>query len=179
MVLRTENNEVMLLLLKNQSMLSVYLYAKVQNWDIVEDVVQETAVYICAHSNDFKSGTNFGAWARAIAHNRLRDAFKARQRKGLQSPDLETSNLTESVTDSEWEQFGDYYHDRKQALATCVENLSDTSRRIIRMHYDQNLSVEKIADELKRTLQATYKVLSRIRIQLRQCVEQRFDQESI
>ena len=47
------------------------------------------------------------------------------------------------------------------------------------MQYDQNLSVEKIADELKRTLHATYKVLSRIRIQLRQCVEQRVDQGSI
>lgn len=176
MALSAENDEVMRLLLKSQNMLSVYVYALVQDWDIVEDVVQETAVYICGHWQEFKPGTNFEAWARAIAHNRLRDAFKARQKKGLQVPDLALSNLTESVTDPEWEQYGDYFRDRKQALAKCVENLPQNSRRVIQLHYDDQKPVEKVAAELKRTLDATYKMLSRIRMQLRQCVEQRVAQ---
>ena len=146
-----ENDEVMRLLLKRQNMLSVYVYAMVQDWDLVEDVVQETAVYICGHWQEFKPGTNFGAWARAIAHNRLRDAlFKARQKKGVQVPDLALSNLAEAVTDPEWEQYGDYFRDRKQALAKCVEKLPDTSRRVIQLHYDQQRPVEQIAEELKR-----------------------------
>jgi RNA polymerase sigma-70 factor (ECF subfamily) len=177
-LLMAENDEVMRLLLKNQNMLSVYVYSLVQDWDVVEDVVQETAVYICGHWQEFTPGTNFGAWARAIAHNRLRDAFKARQKRGLQAPDLALSSLSESVTDNEWEQYGDYYRDRKQALAKCVESLPENSRRIIQLHYDAGQPAEKIAEELKRTLDATYKMLSRIRMQLRQCVEQRVAQEN-
>ena len=178
MALSAENDEVMRLLLKKQSMLSVYVYALVQDWDIVEDVVQETAVYICGHWQEFKPGTNFGAWARAIAHNRLRDAFKARQKKGLHVPDTAISDLAESVTESEWEQYGGYFRDRKQALAKCVENLPHNSRRIIQLHYQDQRPVEKIAEELKRSLDAIYKSLSRIRMQLRQCVEQRVAQGS-
>lgn len=171
-----ENDEVMRLLLKSQSMLSVYVYAMVQDWDIVEDVVQEAAVYICGHWQEFKPGTDFGAWARTIAHYRVRDALKARQKRGLQVPDLDACNLAEAVTDPEWNQYGDYFRDRKQALAKCVEALPHNARRIIQLHYEEQCAVEKIANELKRSLHAVYKSLSRIRIQLRQCVEQRVAQ---
>jgi len=173
-----ENDDVMRLLLKSQNMLSVYVYAMVQDWDLVDDVVQETAVYICGHWQEFRPGTNFGAWARAIAHNRVRDAFKARQKKGLQVPDLALCDLAEAVTEPEWEQYGDYFRDRKQALSKCVEGLPENARRVIQLHYDEEKPVEKVATELKRTLDATYKMLSRISMQLRQCVEQRVAQEN-
>ena len=178
MEVSNQNDDVMRLLIKNQSMLSVYAYAMVQDWDIVEDVVQETAVYICGHWQEFKPGTDFGAWARTIAHYRLRDALKARQKRGLHAPDLDMCNLAEAVTDPEWERYGDYFRDRKQALAKCVESLPHNARRMVQLHYEERRPVEKIAEELQRSLHAVYKALSRIRMQLRQCVEQRAAQGS-
>jgi RNA polymerase sigma-70 factor (ECF subfamily) len=171
------NDEVMRLLLKNQSMLSVFVFTLVQDWDLADDAVQEAAVYICSHWQEFTPGTNFGAWARAIARNRLRELLKARQKTGAQIPELDLDSLSEHVTEKEWDRYGDFFSTRKQALSDCVQTLPHNARRVIDLHYAERQSAEDIAAEMKRSIDAVYKMLSRIRVQLRQCVEQHMARE--
>jgi len=65
---------------------------------------------------------------------------------------------------------------RMLALRSCLDRLPETSRTAIISRYDGNCqSVEDVASMIGRTLQATYGILKRVRISLRQCVETRLE----
>src|SRR5262245_6293672 len=88
----TDNrDDVLRMFLKHQDMLGAFVYSLVEDWEIVEEALQETAVYICSHWQDFTPGTNFGAWARTIARMRCREVLQQRRRTSGRFVGLDSS----------------------------------------------------------------------------------------
>jgi RNA polymerase sigma-70 factor (ECF subfamily) len=63
---------------------------------------------------------------------------------------------------------------QREALALCVQALSERHRRVVEMHYHEGMSVEAIAEEIDRKKNAVSQLLFRIRQILRECVRKQF-----
>jgi RNA polymerase sigma-70 factor, ECF subfamily len=171
-------DELMRMFLRNQDMLSAFLYTQVEDWELVEEALQETTVYVCGHWQEFTIGTNFGAWIRAIARMRCREILRNKKRsKRLKAEDFD--GVAESLTESEWDLDEVTSPCRTQFLSLCMKNLPDMHRQVIEMHYQRDNSVDQIARNLDKSIDAVYKTLARARRSLRLCIERRFAEESI
>jgi RNA polymerase sigma-70 factor (ECF subfamily) len=61
----------------------------------------------------------------------------------------------------------------EDALAECLKTLPDESRELLTLRYGESLSMAKIAKQVGRTAAATQRAISRLRVQLGECVERR------
>lgn len=165
-----DQEEVVRLLLRNQAMLSAFLYALVRDWELAEEALQETSVFICSHWRDFTPGTRFGAWARTVARLRLKELLRQKNRAAA-SRDL--VDVAAPVTDDEWESNSQFTPGHKAALAECVQSLPPQHRRMVEWRYHEGKDGRFLAEQLNKSIEAVYMILSRLRRQLRDCVEQR------
>ncbi len=62
------------------------------------------------------------------------------------------------------------------ALDACSEQLPEHSANVVRLRYTNGLTFEQIAAELATTKSAVEKLLSRVRLALRDCIEARLAQ---
>jgi RNA polymerase sigma-70 factor (ECF subfamily) len=172
-------DEVLRLFLKHQVMLSGFLYTLVEDWEVVEEALQETAVFVCSRWQDFSPGTDFGAWARTAARMRCREVLRRMRRPGDLPLDLASHNLADLITPEEWEQHGHFSPKHKEALAQCLKVLPEEQRRVVEMRYREQQPCDRIAACLSRSVEAIYMLLTRIRKRLKQCVEQRLAQDAL
>jgi len=170
-------DEIMRLFLKNQDMVSAFLYSLVEDWELVEEAIQETTVYLCSHWNEYKSGTNFGAWIRTVARMRCREVLRLKRRSSnLLRNDFES--VADSLKQNEWDTHGTSTPAHTQYLAQCLKGLPNEHRKIVEMLYQEEKSCEQIANYLNKSVDALYMALSRIRKRLKMCVERRLAEES-
>jgi RNA polymerase sigma-70 factor, ECF subfamily len=163
--------DVLRLFLQHQSMLSGFLYCLVEDWEIVEEALQDTALYICKHQQDFTPGTNFSAWARTVARMRCRELISKRKRD---SGRLQAVSVADPITDEEWNKNDDSLSSHhKEALAQCLKQLPERLRRVIEMRYVEKLQCDRIAEFLNKSVESTYMTLTRLRGKLKECVEDR------
>jgi len=71
----------------------------------------------------------------------------------------------------------DYFDARHDALSTCIEHLRPRDKEIIRRRYEENLSVQELANWIGRSADAVYKSLNRIRTSLLACIERTLNRE--
>jgi len=64
-----------------------------------------------------------------------------------------------------------------QALADCLEKLSDKDRDLIQRRYLSESSVKSVASQVGRSVDAVYKALNRIREALFECVDRTLSAE--
>ena len=171
---RIENerrDEVLKLFLNNNSMLSAYAYVLVEDWEIVQEALQEAALYMCHHWKKFTPGTNFGAWARTVTKMRCREIITREKRERLKADALRR-DLEECIPSENWDRHSADAAHRKAALARCMEKLPDRYRQLLKLRYLDGHRVKVVAELVKRkSIDSVYMALSRARRWLRECVE--------
>jgi RNA polymerase sigma-70 factor (ECF subfamily) len=60
---------------------------------------------------------------------------------------------------------------KAQLLQGCVERLPEAHRAALAWRYEEGLGVEEIASRSRRSVEAVYRLLSRIRAALVECVQ--------
>lgn len=155
------------LLAENERRLAAYVLTFIPAAADADDILQETKLALWRSFGQFEAGTNFGAWARRAAFNRILDF---RKRKARESNRLVFSdNCLQHIADA-FEEGVSEREDQANRLAHCLGKLSVDHRRILSLRYFNKLPIEQVADNMQRTTQATYRVLSRIRMVLRDCM---------
>ena len=116
----------------------------------------------------FERGTNFGAWARAIAHYEVLSHRKraSRARMHFSQEFVEAVQAEYNLHQSE-----NLQEQRRAALANCLEKLPPGQREILNQAYQEQRSIKHLAVFLKRPVGAVYRMLSRIRRSLHDCVD--------
>ncbi len=162
------------LLREGRSRIFGYLLALVQNLADAEDLYQQTALLLWEKFEQYQPGTDFGSWATTVAHytalnflrrqSRRRALFSAAalERLSAMQDEIKTSECTA----------------RSEALVQCVAALPAVERRLVRLRYEGDRSVQDIAQTEQRTVGAVYTALSRIRKSLLACVERRVAKEA-
>lgn len=152
--------------------LQFYLMALLPSANDAADVLQESSLVLWRKFASYESGTNFYAWACKIA--RLQ-ALKYRNRVGRAAKVLDDAileKLSEEAMSEEIDPAASL-----EALAYCLERLSERNRSLIRRRYQPNSSVRELAAEVGCSANALSKLLGKIRRLLLDCVERRLANE--
>jgi RNA polymerase sigma-70 factor (ECF subfamily) len=141
-----------------------FILSLIPNWADADEVQQETNVRLWNEFDKFTPGTDFGAWACAVARYQVMTFRKKRGREKVQFTDEFLDVVArESAAD-------DDAATRHQALACCVDELNPNHREILRAFYEPGAVGAEVATRFNRSLDALYKALSRIRKLLHDCV---------
>ena len=66
---------------------------------------------------------------------------------------------------------------RRVALAACLQRLPEKSRDLLTRCYGTETTIRDVAAGLRRSTEAVYKSLQRVRLALHQCIERRLAEE--
>jgi len=122
--------EFVRLLKQHDHRISAFIFALVPNWTDAEDLVQETSVRLWEQFDHYRPGTDFGAWACAIARYMVL-AYRKRIHRSCLQFRPEVFDMVAGELDSA----AAMQHNRLQALAKCVNKLGDGSRDLLRKCY--------------------------------------------
>lgn len=158
------------LFLPVESDLRAFIGAMVRDPVTREDVFQEVAMILWKSFERYDPARSFGAWARGVAAHKIMEdrRLRARLPECCNSETLEalSRGFAKDEAEAMWE-------DREKALSHCLELLPKRTATMITERYDQRRPVEAIAREAEITVPALYQIFSRVRRQLRQCVQRR------
>jgi len=153
------------LVVKHRHGLLAYLYGVLPDAHVAEDLFQEVCVVAVQKAAEFQDGTNFVAWARTIARNKLREHL--RKRSGVTVDDAFFDGL-ESAFDGVPNPDA-----RKDALRRCLDGIQDRARQMLVWRYEEGLTAAAIADRTGASRASVNSLLQRVREILRECVERR------
>ena len=152
-----------------RSAMRAYVISILPHPDAADDVVQETCLFLWERRDSFAPGTNFKAWAFKSAY------FKAlAQRREFQRNKVVT--LSEEVIHriaGAAEQRADHADQRMIALERCLRELPPQDLRLLQLKYVQRHSISDQAHALGVPPNRLHKILSRLRLALRHCIESR------
>ena len=162
----TNAEDYLHLLNEHERSLAAYVHSLVPSTADADDILQEAKIVLWKRFAEFAPGTNFLAWARRVALNLILNFRRSQQRRATSSIDEE---FIRSVA-HEIDRRSDHFESRSQALRRCLEKLPRPHRQAIFWRYYEDCDIEEIADRTNRTEGATYRLLSRIRHLLNECV---------
>ena len=169
-----ETHHFVQLLTGHQASLRAFIVSLIPGSDDVQDVLQDTNVVLWEKMAEYKQGTNFNAWAFAIARNMVK--VQLRKTKRNQSPALR-EDIIHAISDT-WYQRAPETTTRKQlALEQCLKTLSASERDLVSARYNSEKSLSTYSDITGRPAQSLRVSLFRIRAKLRECVKKRLPME--
>src|ERR1700733_7242939 len=154
------------LLTQHDRWLATYVYSLVVSVADAQDILQEVKVTMWKQFAKFEPGTNFRAWARKIATNQILNYRRAVQK--LPNSELE-EGFIEAVA-AEIDRRAEVLDHKADALRLCLRKLPEAHRKIVVWRYFEDCGVEEIATKSDRSVEAVYRLLSRIRQALKDCV---------
>ena len=162
------------LLNENEKQLAVYVHALMPDRSDAEDILQACRLTMWKKFSDFEPGTSFLAWGRKIALNLALNHRRSAKRKPAHAVSPE---FLESVAAEIDRQSASLSH-RSEALRECIHRLPEKQRRTILLRYYEGCEIDEIAEATGRTEGAVYRLLSRIRAALNDCITSRTQRSS-
>jgi RNA polymerase sigma-70 factor len=152
--------------------LRLYLQAALRDPWQREEVFQETLLVAWRRLSDFDPQRPFGHWLRGIA-SRL--VLAQRRSDGRRAAHLEPAALEhlEELCAAEPEREGAGLQDELEALRACVAQLPAPLRQAVELRYREDCRGPQLAQRLDKSLEATKKLLQRVRSRLFECLELR------
>jgi RNA polymerase sigma-70 factor, ECF subfamily len=153
---------------RSQRKLYLFILAQVASAADAEEILQETNLVIWSKCDQFEEGTNFFAWAAAIANF---EVLRFRQRRQRDKHTF-SQEFVEGIALEVVKQL-DHTEDRQLALEACLKQLSADDMELIRKRYQPGESGRSVAGQIGRPANSVYQSLGRIRRFLMECVRKR------
>jgi RNA polymerase sigma-70 factor (ECF subfamily) len=154
------------LFLRSEREIYRYVAALVPNVADAEDIVQQTAIALWEKFDAYDPSQPFTPWACRFALNKVRQWVERRQRWQA----LLEGGLAEELAQRR-EELRPELEIRLRHLEGCLKKLPDDQRSLVEGHYYRRDPIEKLAEDSRRTVAATYKALQRVRQSLQGCME--------
>jgi len=143
-----EENSLAILVNRHQSKIYGFIYSKVLDRDMSDDIFQDTFIKVIKtlKSNSYNEEGKFLPWVMRIAHNLIIDYFRKNKKMPMyreteefsifsimtdNSPNIESQIITEQV---------------ESDLLRLIDELPDDQREVLEMRIYQDLSFKEIAD---------------------------------
>ncbi len=152
--------------LKNQHLVSGYVFMRVRDFHHAEDVIQETARSAVDSFHQYDRGRPFSAWVIGIARQRIVDHFRRTARK---QPAL-SAEVLEALDTAYLQLSHDEVDLRLEAIRKCVEKLGPRHRKVIDMRYGNGLSPSQISDMIGLSANAVNALVFRARKAIADCM---------
>ncbi|MGB1925764.1 MAG: sigma-70 family RNA polymerase sigma factor [Rubripirellula sp.] len=157
------------LLVNHESALRAYARSIVPDWTLVDEAIQEASVVMWQKKEQLREESGFAPWAKVILRFKcLRQIEKLRlERPILSDAMIATLASRHEASGAEIDQ------EKTMAFKRCFQELSADHQRLLLAPHTPNISLAKIAEEKKRTANALYKAMGRLRKKLASCIRQR------
>jgi RNA polymerase sigma-70 factor (ECF subfamily) len=143
--------------------------AMLRDRDATENLVQQVFVDAYLHLDQYEVGTDFGAWIRTVARNRLRKELRTAARE-----DRRLARFRERLAERLQAEASDCTDDSDAyiaALRGCRQLLTTRDAELLKLRYESGMSFEAIAAMQDQTPEAVQRMISRIRFRLRDCIQ--------
>ncbi len=157
-------------LMEHRSMLHSFVFALLRDPHLTEDILQEVAVVLWSKYKEFTPGTDFGAWARAIAY---REILAARRSEARARRYMDEACAQEILAAYQRREEAVPSATHREALRRCMGLLNSDLREMMRCRYGLSMSSREIAARFSRTAQAVDAVVYRIKKLLSDCIRSR------
>lgn len=151
---------------RHQSALRAYIIALMPGMEGVSDVLQEVNVILWEKRATFRSGTNFRAWACAIARLEVKVHRRKMIRHDMRMLD---EDLAEELAEHCAADAGEM-DERLRALEKCLGRLNEKERGLIEQRYFSKATLEEFALRCDRPAESLRVSLFRIRAGLKKCI---------
>ena len=167
------SDEFVLELTQAQQSLLSYIYRRVANRDQAQEVLQQTNLALCRKADKFELGTNFNAWAVTMARYQI----LSYRRKVARDRLVFTDEVFTVVDDRDEESLVREEHNR--ILRFCYRKLSKVNQELMKLRYQDGLSLRQAADELNKQVGAVKVQIHRIRLNLKKCVHEQLKEQQV
>jgi RNA polymerase sigma-70 factor, ECF subfamily len=133
---------------------------------LIDELAHDTFLFAYRHLNEFKPGTSFRNWLRAIAWNLLRAELLRYTRREARMERLEEEWLLEPAIARQPTPLRD-----AEFLEECLATLPENARALLDLHYSDGFDSNEIAGRLARSRAWVRTTLFRLRQQLKLCIE--------
>lgn len=174
LVLRVQRGELAAferLLELHSSHLRAFVAMKLPVPHLIDEIAHEAFVFAHRHIHDFRAGTDFGKWLRAIAFNLIRKETLRHQRLSRNREKFLEHHLVQQATR------GEFAPDLPlvSALEECLSRLPEQQRRLLERKYTLSESSREIASAFGQSEAWVRTTLCRVRTALRQCMEHKLN----
>lgn len=155
-------------LLRHADVLKGFLHALTGDRAAADDLFQEVFLVVTEKAATFTPGSDFLAWARAIARFKVM-SYHARRRGQARHLDAETIELLSAdpaPLDDGWEA-------HREALRACIERLAPAARHLLDQRYFAERLPHDIAQAEGRSVNAVAVALAKTLNFLRDCAGRR------
>lgn len=160
-----DQGEFLKYLLEHQNDVRAFIGSVVRDRSARDDVFQDVALILWRKFDTYDRERSFGAWARGIASHRIMQMLEKNRKLPVPfSPETIETLARTAAEDTT-------YAREEEALRKCMKKLPRKSRRLVALRYEDSMKLREMASELRTTLDAVHKALSRIRDKLRDCIE--------
>ncbi len=147
--------------------------ALLRDRDATENLVQQVFVDAYFHLDQYAPGTDFGAWIRTVARNRLRKELRTAGRE-----DRRLATYRERLAERLKAEAAGARDDSEAyvaALRGCRQSLAPRDAALVKLRYERGLSFEEIAAKQGQSPEAVQRMISRIRFRLRECIQHKMN----
>lgn len=154
------------LLTSHYCKLHSYVLCMVPNKSDADDIMQETTLQMWEKFDEFRPGSDFFAWAKAIARFKIMDLRKKRARQHCQ---LDPTVL--ELLQQEREAYDDHLDRKLELLKQCIKKLSRDQKALLKFKYSEKIPAKLIAQRVGVPLHTLYRQLSGLHSMLLGCVK--------
>jgi len=161
-----EQKEFVALITRYQAALRGFIISLMPGVTGASDVLQETNLVLWEKRQGFEPGTNFRAWAFAIARLQVKVHLRKLRRRGnLLLPEKLLEELAEECAAEPEETEA-----RMRALGECLGRLRDEDRALIEHRYASGAPLADFAVRIGRPVESLRVSLHRLRAALKKCI---------
>jgi len=153
--------------------LVTYARALLGNYAAAEDAVQEAMLVVVAKHDQFEEGTSILAWCRSIVRIEVLRAMQRHQRERTLAQRVLDDAVGAAFEEFQISRTSHQRELRRDALAQCIEQISDRGKRVLEARFVDELRYPQIGQRLSMSIEAVRKALFRVKKQVRTCVETR------
>jgi RNA polymerase sigma-70 factor (ECF subfamily) len=159
------------LVILHQRSVRVCVALRMNNSHEAEDLAQEAFVIAWKRLRDFDPEARFGPWVRGIAINLVRNHWRKHRAQPVGgSAELETLIAARQDGDRGTE---DSHQGTLAALGACLGQLDSANRDLVRLRYEEAVSIEALSARLQAQPSTLTMRLHRLRALLRSCIERK------
>lgn len=164
--------EFVRLLTDHQAAIRGYIRVLIPNEFDIRDVLQNTNLFLWEKRDTFEPGSNFKAWAFAVARFRAMEHLKKLKRENRLVFDSELIELIDADCHEPW---SDSMEREFNALEHCLQLLNTKDRALIDARYSSRTPLAEYAARDGRSEASLRVILCRLRGILRACMDKQLD----
>jgi RNA polymerase sigma-70 factor, ECF subfamily len=159
--------EFLKLFTKHELRLRAFAMSMVANFADAEDVVQQANLLMWKRFDQFQLGTEFMSWAGRIVYL---VALQHRQKQMQNKLQFGEAFFGAMATVAAREEVAERLGVHEKALGECMTRLKPEQQQLLKARYTDGNSIEQLSQTFHRSVEAIYKVLSRTRRMLHNCI---------